>query len=1032
MTVEDQFRKDIGEEDAPEILKALHLPDIAWWSQRLFRWSNRGRRMLVVATIALLGWSVLQQLDLGLTRMHVNDVKAYGPASLVGPSLDFPKPWDDAVDTWNRYQVLTCRAAPPEGVAPRECTSTIDTSSLNPQDALFRHVVVDTLFFMYPSAAVLWFLLWRAWRRARPSDAVEGPLQQVAALTLVLPAVALGLDAVENVGIAVIAARWTDGVGDVFIGVLSAITLAKWLCILLILVVLAVVTLRLYFEPDSTLRAHLGHTVRRLVALRAQLITAGSVAMLLGLSLFSADLGNQLLDVMVRWLEQWATGALAFAALVLLTAILVVTGRLSLRDYDGASTAPAEMSSGAPLVAAGIGAVAIVLGMAFPEERWAFLPAGVLLLLFAALSAPDRVRQANPTSVAFAEGGGWVYPFLVAVPGWVFAILLTRVAVTLEFQQGSGAHTVVFTGLCVLAAVIAVSGAHAAHGYERWQTSIVDTVVTVGVIAGAAVVVVVCWVIGIVDPLGFGVDTGALAIVGLFATGFCLVLVGLTTIGNHVRAKGPLAVLQFRRVPVVALVLAFVVVGSALDDDARMHDVRLDTKLTVEPVKLDEAWQAWVDKVPDDGSAVPMVFVASTGGGIRAAYWTTAAMGCLFGHAPPSDPANSDAVCAPDANVKQQRVFLASGISGGSLGLVAQFAGASADASPRLRADFVSPVISQLLLVDTPNALLRNDDVDDRAVILERAWEDAWRDTKQNPLRQDLFAWQRDHLGTKPLLVLNGATIEDGCRMAATALDTAVTAAAAENAKLPLADRSCTSLTPFLTGTPGAGQVDPALVRTTSLYDLSCGVDDSTRHDVKLSTAALLSARFPVVSPTGGLYRCGSKGKDDTKNARLSDVDGGAIETSGAKPVEEVFAQLAPLIQTANAQRNGCIRPRLILLDNNYVSSERSDPAGHQLESQLLLQAKGIGGKGLTAAARQEAALAFDHFFAGTCPSASTAAACANSVAYIVPSEHPGVRAPLGWTLSKVSADDMDRQLTGDWNRSQLKLARSWFAPDAC
>ncbi len=1038
MTEEDQFRKDIGEEDAPQILKVLHVPDIAWWSQRLFRWSNRGRRMLVVATIALIGWSVLQQLDLGLTRMHVNDVKAYGPASLVGPSLDFPKPWDDAVDTWNRYQVVTCRATPPDGVEARECTSTVDTSSLNPQDALFRHVFVDTVFFMYPSAVVLWFLLWRAWRRARTSDAVEDPLQQVVALTLVLPAVALVLDFIENIGIAIIAARWTDGVGDVFIGVLSAITLAKWLCILLILVVLAVVTLRLYLEPASKLRADLGHTVRRLVALRAQLITAGSIALLLGLSLFSADLGNQLLDVMVRWLEHWGTGALAFVALVLLTAILVVTGRLSLRDYDGASTAPSAMSNWAPLVAAGIGAVAVGLGIALPEDRWAFLPAGVVLLLFAALSAPDRVRTANPSSVSFAEGGGWVFPFLAAVPGWVFAILLTRVAVTLEFQQGSGAHTAVFTGLCVLAAVIAVLGAYAAHRYERWQTSTVDTVLTVGVIAVAVVVVVVGWVIGIVDPLGFGVDTGALAIVGLFATGFCLVLVGLTTIGNHVRAKGPLAVLQFRRVPVIALVLAFVVVGSALDDDARMHDVRLDQELAVKPVKLDEAWQAWVDQVPDDGSSVPMVFVASTGGGIRAAYWTTAAMGCLFGHAPPSDPADSDDVCARDANVKQQRVFLASGISGGSLGLVAQFAGPAADASQRLRADFVSPVISQLLLVDTPNVLLRNDDVDDRAVILERAWEDAWSDQAKNPLRQDLFAWQRDHLGTKPLLVLNGATIEDGCRMAATALDTAVavSAAAAENTKLPLADRSCTSLTPFLTGTPGAGHVDPALVRTTSLYDLSCGVDDSTRHDVKLSTAALLSARFPVVSPTGGLYRCGSKGKDDTKNARLSDVDGGAIETSGAKPVEEVFAQLAPLIQAANAQRSGCIRPRLVLLDNNYVSSERSDPAGHQLESQLLLQAKGIGGKGLTAAARQEAALAFDHFFAGTCPDSSgtpsTSDACANSVAYIVPSEHPGVRAPLGWTLSKVSADDMDRQLTGDWNRSQLKLARSWFAPDAC
>jgi len=35
MPDEDQFREDIG--DAPSFLTALHLPDVAWWSQRLFR-----------------------------------------------------------------------------------------------------------------------------------------------------------------------------------------------------------------------------------------------------------------------------------------------------------------------------------------------------------------------------------------------------------------------------------------------------------------------------------------------------------------------------------------------------------------------------------------------------------------------------------------------------------------------------------------------------------------------------------------------------------------------------------------------------------------------------------------------------------------------------------------------------------------------------------------------------------------------------------------------------------------------------------
>ncbi len=1053
MSDELDFQNDIGVAP-PAVLSA------AWLTQRVFLWLNRASRVLVVATIALVGWGVLQQLDLGLTRMHVNDAKSYGPSALVGPSLTFPKPWASAIDTWDKYQVQLCRSAPPEGMTPTRCSRVVETSSLSPREALFRHVIVDTVFFMFPSAFLLWFLLWRAWRRARPSPAVVGPLQQVLALTLVLPAVVLLFDALENLGILVITWRWTDGVGGIFVGVVSALTLVKWLCVYLIVIVLAIVTVRLYYEPGSKLRSDLGHAIRRVVALRAQLIAAGSITLLLGLSVFSADLGNQLLDVLVRWLEHWGTGVLAFVGLVVLTAVLVVTGRCSLRDYDGTGTTGTSMSAWTAIVLGGVGVVLIVGGGVWPDHRWALLPTGIALVLFGLLSAPDGVRNANPLSISFANGGGWVYPFLVAVPAWVFAILLTRAAVTLAFQQGGGRDSTILTLLCAVAGIIAIVGGYAAHRYETWQPSTVDTVVTVGVTVSAALMVAVGWVVGILDPLRFGVDVGALAIVGLFATGLCLVFFGLTTLGNHWRAKGPLAVLQFRRVPVVTFVVVFIVAGSALDTDARMHDVRLQGALTAtsQPVKLAAAWKAWVDALPDDGRPVPMVFVASTGGGIRAAYWTTAAMGCLFGFRPPSNPDGSADACAKDANVDAQRVFAASGISGGSLGLVAEFAARPDDATERLRRDFVSPVISQLLLVDTPNAVVRLDDVDDRAVVLEHAWEDAWSDQAKNPLKQDLFSWQRDHLGTKPVLLLNGATVEDGCRMAATALDTAVTAPNVQQPALPLSDRSCTSLTPFLTGPTGSGTADPSLVRTTSLYDLSCGASDEVHHDVALSTAALLSARFPVVSPTGGLYHCGTKGDGD-RNARLSDVDGGAIETSGAKPLEEVFAQLAPMVAATNAQRtgqgDGCIRPRLILLDNNYVSSARTDPAGHQLESQLLLQAKGIGGKGLTAAARQEAALAFDHFFAGTCGSGtsttapSTApdgsavtqlggggagAACTDSVAYIVPSEHPGVRAPLGWTLSNVSADDMDAQLTKPrgWNAGQLALARSWFARDAC
>src|SRR5207248_8800437 len=120
--------------------------------------------------------------------------------------------------------------------------------------------------------------------------------------------------------------------------------------------------------------------------------------LLLGLSLFSADLGNQLLDVIVRWLDDWQTGALAFGGLVLLTAVLGVTGRFSLRDYDGTSTDQSTLSGTTALALGIVGVVGIVLGIVIADRRWLFLPAGVALVLFAVLSGPTRVREANPES----------------------------------------------------------------------------------------------------------------------------------------------------------------------------------------------------------------------------------------------------------------------------------------------------------------------------------------------------------------------------------------------------------------------------------------------------------------------------------------------------------------------------------------------------------------------------------------------------------------------------------------------------------
>ena len=591
------------------------------------------------------------------------------------------------------------------------------------------------------------------------------------------------------------------------------------------------------------------------------------------------------------------------------------------------------------------------------------------------------------------------------------------------------------------------------------------------VLLGALVAVAVGLWIGH-DAIEEGRRLGGIGVLLAFALCLGLICSGLTMLGNHWRTRGALAVVGLRRTPVLTLVALLGFVFAALDNDEYLfHDARL-LGPGAQPITVERAFDAWAEAATAGGStddAIPMVFVASAGGGIRAAYWTSITLGCLLGHDPPAADESMELTC--DDAIDEQKVFLASGVSGGSLGLVASFATDPNQAAERLSNDFVAPDLAQLLFVDAPNAWLRRDDWRDRAEILERSWEAEFVDGEQRPLTEGLFEWQQRNLGSKPILLLNGATVDDGCRLNVSALDTAVppgspAAAARSGAVGPLLDVSCTSLT-RLTGTLDdegssvAGLADPALTRAKDLYDVACGRDDSTPHDLQLSTAALLSARFPFVSPSGGLYACPSSSPDGTagpndpdRNLRTYDVDGGVIEASGARALEETFTAVAPLVREFNedrlraaqdavrraaedrgeaqeqidrevdAVRVGCIEPRLVMLDNGYRSTARQDPADRQSELLLPLQEAGLAGQDASAAAQQDAAASFERFFPGSCRDERDEP----SVAYLYPIEDPGLRAPLGWTLSDYTESDMTRRLDSEWNRTQVELVRSWFA----
>src|SRR6266850_2324328 len=119
----------------------------------------------------------------------------------------------------------------------------------------------------------------------------------------------------------------------------------------------------------------------------------------------------------------------------------------------------------------------------------------------------------------------------------------------------------------------------------------------------------------------------------------------------------------------------------------------------------------------------PIVFVATAGGGIRAAYWTAVALGHLSDQLPKF----------PD------RVFAISGVSGGSLGAVAMEAlfasenpppqGFKEAAKSLLQHDFLGPAILRMAFTEVVMPLSDVVGFTDRGKALELGWSAAWRRT---------------------------------------------------------------------------------------------------------------------------------------------------------------------------------------------------------------------------------------------------------------------------------------------------------------
>jgi len=370
-------------------------------------------------------------------------------------------------------------------------------------------------------------------------------------------------------------------------------------------------------------------------------------------------------------------------------------------------------------------------------------------------------------------------------------------------------------------------------------------------------------------PVGAGLLLGSGAIVCLAASTW--VCFGSVVVLAAVRL----------RLPFIGLLLIWAILCSRCNDNHAIRTLPADTLSQTAPssskTPVKEAFVIWHDAVqkayPMTGPAPRPVYIVTTeGGGIRAAYWTAVVLSALQdqslderkawigthpGQPPPPDFAS--------------HVFAISGVSGGSLGAVVFNALLAENvaypmenkAHDILRQDFLSPTLAAMFFPDLLQRFLPMKFASaDRGAALEKAWEYGWNQTISGsadendasgnrlaqPFRKLWQTWKGDV--PLPALFLNGTRVELGKRII--------------TSNLPI--------------------ISTYLGEFADAEDAAEKLGRNSGRDIRLSTAALMSARFTYVSPAGLLPDGGHV------------VDGGYFENSGAATALEVLYEVEAAI----------------------------------------------------------------------------------------------------------------------------------------
>jgi hypothetical protein len=378
------------------------------------------------------------------------------------------------------------------------------------------------------------------------------------------------------------------------------------------------------------------------------------------------------------------------------------------------------------------------------------------------------------------------------------------------------------------------------------------------------------------DPVAFGWALGAAAVPFL---GFALIVPVGSFLVYWFRLGGAQpGTIDAKGYPVITMLALLALIVGALVDNHAVRSVPVPAGSAgpgARPSVSEEAlrWHAAASKASGH-ERPPLIVIATAGGGLRAAYWTATLLGALQDEAPGFGT----------------HVFAISGVSGGSVGaavfatLLADGAGAPSRAcgeGPRARKayecagqavlarDFLAPTAASLIFPDLMQRFVPYGIFPDRAAALEQSWEQAWGRAGLAPdawtRRTFTQLWNRDGPWI-PALLLNGTHVESGRRIITSNV-----------------------------------RVDGT--RFTDAYDFF----SLASGEIRISTAALNSARFSYVSPAGTLLR------NDSNVGHI--VDGGYFENFGAvTALETLRAALRAL-----GEAGKWAEPFLIQISNDPV-----------------------------------------------------------------------------------------------------------------